>query len=144
MSKYVIYVFAIFVICSQIPFAEARDPFAPAVSSTIRPKENTNRLVPDEPGVESSNIIALDKYLLATYKLIGVLASPDKQIAVVRGPDRKDYFVTVGDVIGKEKGTIKEINVEHMLVSVNNKDITLVVSNRNAVVEGQKNGQNVQ
>lgn len=119
--------------------AADRDPFTPYVDSS----NVTTSATGDKPAgfnatepVSSASVAQLDKHPVSTYKLIGIIVAPENTLAVVRGLDQAEYFVTEGDRLGKEGGVISAITLDNMMIEVGGDIVTMKVSNK-LVVEGQ-------
>lgn len=128
MAKFGLILGVVLLINSQ-PASAERDPFAPYVSPDASATKAASAPVVKRD-TSTPNIVQLDKYALSSYSLIGIIVSPDTSIAVVRGPDQQEYYVTVGDQLGKEGGVIEEVTIDRMVVENKDDVITLQVSNK--------------
>ena len=115
--------------------AQDRDPFAPYIAPEIA----TEKEKAPVQRTYTSNTVELDKHPLKSYKLIGVIASNKKTLGVVRSVENRDYFVAVGDSIGKEGGVVEVLNIEKMGVVLNEKLVSIPVSNK--IVEVDPNAK---
>lgn len=119
--------------------AVERDPFTPYISDNASAvEESAPTPLSSQRAAYPSNIVELDKYPVSSFKLIGVVIAPEESLAVVRAVDKNDYFIKVGQILGKEKGTVSSITQENMVVEVKDKLITLKVSNKLGDKENEK------
>lgn len=114
-------------LCLLLPAAfaqaeESRDPFQPASWSSKATKSEAK----DNQSI--ANPLLANP--LATYILVGLAISKEQAIAVVKAPDTKDYFVKIGDILGKEGGHIESMNSDGITVNMENSIITIPVSNK--------------
>lgn len=103
--------------------AAERDPFLPYTWSGPAGKDAAN-------SDTSKDVNPLVRKSLSSYKVIGVVVSPNDALAVLKTRDRGEYFVYVGDPIGSEGGIIETINSEGITVDIGGKIVSLKVSNR--------------
>jgi type IV pilus assembly protein PilP len=82
--------------------AGRRDPFAPIVSKQAL-KPATSERPP------------LERYNISEFKLTGIVWGGFGYNAMLEGPDGKGYFVRVGSIVGPNRGVIKKIT-QNMLV----------------------------
>lgn len=83
--------------------AGRRDPFAPII-------------VREEKKEQKGAIPPLERYAVAEFKLTGIVWGGFGYNAVLEGPDGKGYFVRVGTVIGQNRGVVKKITKDVMIV----------------------------
>ena len=72
-----------------------------------------------------------DFYPLESLSLIGILNSEKisgNNVAIFEMPDQRQIVASVGQVIGKEKAIIQAINNTDILLSVNNQNIKMILS----------------
>lgn len=94
-----------------------RDPFKPLV--TVKPKS---------PGlVDTAPLTPLQKFDIGQFRLIGVIIGKGEPRAMVIAPDGKSYILRRGVLIGKNSGTVVEINPTAVLVKERYYDFTGVV-----------------
>lgn len=141
MNKKLLWLFILAFLVASPAHAEETDPFVPQVSP---PSSKSSGSSTSTSRNYSSNIIELDKYPLATYRLIGIIIAKSKkqEVAVLRSQDGQDYFVKLEDAIGKEGGIIKKINLENMVVEVGEEIKTITVGNK--VIEAVDANKKVQ
>lgn len=120
----------------SIPFlaqAESRDPFSPYA---------WEKKIADEAAAKSQpnyDVTPLTEFPLASYVLAGVIVSPKDAIALIRTRTRREFYVHLGDSLGKEGGVVDIISVEGITVNMNGKIVDVSVNNRfeagNEIVE---------
>ncbi len=91
-----------------------RDPFQPF----IQLKRNTD----NEPDLAAQT--PLQQYVTSQYKLTAVIVGYGESMAMVVAPNGKSYVVRKGMKIGKNGGTIMQINKESLLVEEKFRDLT--------------------
>lgn len=99
-----------------------RDPFTPFVWEKPSNVEIINK--------DQYNKTPLTDKALADYRLIGVMVAPSEALALIKSKDKREFFVTTGDKIGIEGGTIHTISGEGISIDMDGKIIDLTVSNR--------------
>ncbi len=147
--------FTIYYILSNIIFSNlacAKEAFTPATPTqalqpaklVVPPKEDNTKdpFVPymlDSSGGDLSNgnnssSIANSKFLtdrpLGAYNLIGIIASKNKSVAVLKSRDKREYFAKTGDKIGNQGGKITDINKDGIVVTQGSETINIGVSNQ--------------
>lgn len=80
-----------------------RDPFSPLVT-----KEESKARAGSRP--------PLERYNISEFKLSGIVWGGFGYNAMIEGPDGKGYFVRVGTTIGPNKGIIKQISKDAMVI----------------------------
>lgn len=107
-----------------------RDPFSPfvldiptGVSEVPVVEEGANR--------EEEYINPLERDSVYNYKVVGIMASSEKALAVVKTMDRQEFFVRLGDKLGREGGVVDVINTDG--VSVVNEEEVVDIPVRNKV-----------
>ena len=83
--------------------AGRRDPFAPII-------------VREEKKEQKGAIPPLERYAVAEFKLTGIVWGGFGYNAMLEGPDGKGYFVRAGTVIGLNRGVVKKITKDVMIV----------------------------
>lgn len=129
MVKYILIMVGL-VAWLQSAFAQNRDPFSPYMF------EAPVAEVEEEVHDGGSTVRPLNEEPLKSYRLIGVMVSPEKSVAVIHSPDRREYFVKTGDALGNEGGIIDAMSVEG--ISVNQKDeiVNMKVTNKFEIQNG--------
>ncbi|HSQ78633.1 MAG TPA: pilus assembly protein PilP [Nitrospirota bacterium] len=79
-----------------------RDPFAPIVTK----QEKKSRI---------SDLPPLERYNISEFKLSGIVWGGFGYNAVLEGPDGKGYFIRVGTILGPNRGVVKKIT-QNMIV----------------------------
>jgi hypothetical protein len=96
-----------------------RDPFSPYLSSgaggPIDPADENNISVPP-----------LQRHTLGSYRLVGVIASKEGSLALMRTPDGLEYFVREGDLVGATKHTLTQIDGVSLKFVGKNNDIQVM------------------
>ncbi len=83
--------------------AGRRDPFMPLISK----KENRPR---------SGELPPLERYNISEFKLSGIIWGGFGYNALLDAPDGKGYFVRVGSIIGPNRGVIKRITQNAIVI----------------------------
>lgn len=91
-----------------------RDPFQPFIQ--------IKRTVNNEPDLSAQT--PLQQYVTSQYKLTAVIVGYGESMAMVVAPNGKSYVVRKGMKIGKNGGTIMQINKESLLVEEKFRDLT--------------------
>jgi len=84
--------------------AGRRDPFAPIIVRATA------------PGPKLTDRPPLERYNVYEFKLTGIIWGGFGYNAMVEGPDGKGYFVRPGTAIGLNRGTVKKITQDTMVV----------------------------
>ena len=102
-----------------------RDPFSPYAW------EKPSNVVEVDPliGRTTEFTTPLTENALSTYKVVGTMISPKDALALVRTKDKREFFVSHGDPIGREGGEITVINIDGVTVDISGKIIDLTVNN---------------
>lgn len=102
-----------------------RDPFAPIIV-----RETKKAKAGDRP--------PLERYSISEFKLTGIVWGGFGYNAVLEGPDGKGYFVRVGTIIGQNRGVIKKITQNTMVIEEKFKTYTGETERKEIVVELRK------
>ncbi len=102
-----------------------RDPFQPLMIK----KETAKRQGPRPP---------LERYETYEYKLSGIVWGGFGYNAMVEGPDGKGYFVHVGTVMGLNKGVVKKITENKLIVEEKFKNFSGGIERKEIVLELRK------
>lgn len=105
--------------------AQEKDPFMPYMAGTTQKSGKD-----DSSSVLEASLRPLDTKPLTSYKIVGTILSPEKKLGVVRAPDGRDYFITLGDKLGKEGGIVNEIAMEGISLTMGEEKVVLMVSNK--------------
>ena len=102
-----------------------RDPFAPIII-----KESKKGKEGDRP--------PLERYNINEFKLTGIIWGGFGYNAMLEGPDGKGYFVRVGTILGPNRGVVKKITQNTMVVEEKYKTYTGETEHKEIVVELRK------
>lgn len=111
--------------------AGKRDPFMPIIV-----REDAKALSGDRPPLERFNIYE--------FKLTGIVWGGYGYNAMLEGPDGKGYFVHVGALIGQNKGVVKKITKDTMVVEEKFKTISGETDRKEVVIELRKKQEGMQ
>jgi type IV pilus assembly protein PilP len=64
----------------------------------------------------------LERFDISALKLVGILWGQLGRRALIRAPDNKGYFVTVGTYMGENGGQVSGINDDHSMIEEQYKD----------------------
>ena len=103
--------------------AGRRDPFAPIISKQER------KSVIGPP---------LERYNISEFKLSGIVWGGFGYNAMLEGPDGKGYFVRVGTIIGPNRGVIKKITQNTIVIEEKYKNMMGEIESKEIVVELRK------
>jgi type IV pilus assembly protein PilP len=98
-----------------------RDPFAPLVTKA----ENRERAGSRPP---------LERYSVSEFHLTGIVWGGFGYNAMLEGPDGKGYFVRVGTIIGPNKGVIKKITKDSMVIEEKYKNFMGATERKQVVI----------
>jgi type IV pilus assembly protein PilP len=102
-----------------------RDPFAPII-------------VPEAKKGPAMDRPPLERYNITEFKLSGIVWGGFGYNAILEGPDGKGYFVHVGTVVGPNRGVVKKITPNTVIVEEKYKTYTGETERRETVVELRK------
>jgi type IV pilus assembly protein PilP len=111
--------------------AGKRDPFTPII-------------VKDERKAPSGDRPPLERFNLSEFKLTGVVWGGFGYSAMLEGPEGKGYFVHVGTSIGLNKGVVKKITKDAMVVEEKFKTISGETDRKEIVIELRKKQEGMQ
>lgn len=80
-----------------------RDPFAPIIAR-------------EEKKEQRATALPLERYAVTDFKLSGIVWGGFGYNAMLEGPDGKGYFVRVGTVLGQNRGVIRKITKDSLIV----------------------------
>jgi type IV pilus assembly protein PilP len=86
----------------------------------------------------------LERYGLFEFKLTGVVWGGLGYSAMLEGPDGKGYFVHVGTIMGQNKGVVKKITQNTMVIEEKIKTITGEIDRKEIVIELRKKQEGMQ
>lgn len=96
---------------------DRRDPFVSLVEEKLGADEG---LVPIDPG--DRPLGPLERFDISTLKLAGILWGQLGRRGLIRAPDNKGYFVTVGTYMGEKGGQVINVADDHLMVEEKYKD----------------------
>jgi type IV pilus assembly protein PilP len=102
-----------------------RDPFMPLV-------------IRDEKKAQKADRPPLERYNITDFKLTGIVWGGFGYNAMFEGPDGKGYFVRVGTIIGQNRGVIKKITRDIIVIEEKFKTFTGAVQRKEIVIELRK------
>ncbi len=108
-----------------------KDPFAPIVT-----KEETKAKAGERP--------PLERYSLSEFKLTGIVWGGFGYNAMLEGPDGKGYFVRVGTIIGQNRGVVKKITQDKMVIEEKFKNFSGETERKEIVIELRKKQEGMQ
>jgi len=108
-----------------------RDPFTPII-------------VREDLKAQSEDRPPLERYSIHEFKLTGVVWGGFGYNAMLEGPEGKGYFVRVGTIIGQNKGIIKKITKDVMVIEEKFKTISGETDRKEIVIELRKKQEGMQ
>lgn len=108
-----------------------RDPFA-----SIIVKEEKQAKLGDRP--------PLERFSISDFKLTGIVWGGFGYNAMMEGPDGKGYFIRVGTVIGLNKGIVRKITQDRMVIEEKFKSFSGETERREIVIELRKKQEEMQ
>ncbi len=105
--------------------AGRRDPFAPIIT-----KEEKKAKAGDRP--------PLERYGISEFKLTGIIWQGFGYNALVEGPDGKGYVVRVGTIMGQNRGVVKKISQDKVIIEEKFKNFSGGTERREIVIELRK------
>ncbi len=111
--------------------AGRRDPFAPIIER-------------EEKQAKTSARPPLERYNISDFKLTGIIWGGFGYNAMVEGPDGKGYFVRVGTIMGLNRGVVKKITQNKMVIEEKFKNFSGETESKEIVVELQKKQEGMQ
>ncbi len=105
--------------------AGRRDPFMPIISK-------------EEKKAKTGDLPPLERYNITDFKLAGIIWGGFGYNAMLEGPDGKGYFIRVGTIVGPNKGVVKKITQNRMVIEEKYRTATGDIDRREIVVELQR------
>lgn len=105
------------------------DPFKPFIEVA----EEDTRAVPLPP---------LRRFAVGEFRLIGIVRTADKKIAIVKTPEGKRYTLHRGTLLGVNGGRVVKIGPDSVIVVEKIKDFSGTVHTERVVLALKKNGGN--
>jgi type II secretory pathway component PulC len=119
----------IFLLIMVSSIAYAEDPFSRSFSSPTS-SSSTVDLNLGSGSNENDGIHPMVRYDVSKYYIKGVITSESGSLAIVSLPGDKDYFLFLGDPLGNDLHTIKNISQDFVVVSKSNgEDVSINVLN---------------
>ncbi len=114
----------------------------PAAAYSYNPKGRRDPFMPlivrEEKKAQKADRPPLERYNLTEYKLTGIVWGGFGYNAMLEGPDRKGYFVRVGTIIGQNRGVIKKITKDSIVIEEKFKTFTGVPQRKEIIIELRK------
>jgi type IV pilus assembly protein PilP len=107
------------------------DPFTPII-------------VKDERKAPPGDRPPLERFNISEFKLTGIVWGGFGFSAMLEGPEGKGYFVRVGTLIGQNKGVVKKITKDAMVVEEKFKTISGETERKEIVIELRKKQEGMQ
>jgi type IV pilus assembly protein PilP len=96
-----------------------RDPF----EALVKEKQQPVVVVPPGPVIDPTRPREpLERFDLSALKLMGIVWGGQSRRALVRAPDGKGYFVTIGMYMGQNGGRIIAIEEDHLILEEKHRD----------------------
>jgi type IV pilus assembly protein PilP len=102
-----------------------RDPFAPIIS-----KQEKKTSIVDRP--------PLERYNISEFKLSGIVWGGFGYNAMLEGPDGKGYFIRVGTILGPNRGVVKKITQNMLVIEEKFKNVMGEIERKEITVELRK------
>lgn len=117
-----------------------QDPFNPfRFTPTINDPQPTTTNAAEQAFTQQPEIYVdpMIKYPIHTYKLVGVMISSQKAIAMIKTQDNQEFIVRIGDEVGMEGGIIENISQNAIdVIDDSDNQTTIIVRNK---IEVSKN-----
>ncbi len=108
-----------------------RDPFAPII-------------VKEEKKAKAGLLPPLERYGIFEFKLTGIIWQGFGYNALVEGPDGKGYVVRVGTIMGPNRGVVKKITQEKIIIEEKFKNFSGGTERKEIVIELRKKQEGMQ
>jgi Tfp pilus assembly protein PilP len=111
-------------------YALAEDPFSRSFSSPIVSSANDASAGFEGQSDVDSSVHVMMRYDISKYYVKGVVISNEGSIAIMAVPGSKNEILFVGDPIGNDMHTIKQINTDFIVAGKKNgEDVSISVTN---------------
>tara|TARA_B100000780_G_C21106855_1_gene447032 strand:+ start:1014 stop:1421 length:408 start_codon:yes stop_codon:yes gene_type:complete len=118
----------IFLLITMTSIAYAEDPFSRSFSSPTSSSGADMNL--GSASNENDGIHPMVRYDVSKYYIKGVITAKSGSLAIVSLPGDKDYFLFLGDPLGNDLHTIKNISQDFVVLSKSNgEDVSINVLN---------------
>ena len=119
----------IFLLIMVSSIAYAEDPFARSFSSPTSSSSGVDMNLGSGSN-ENDGIHPMVRYDVSKYYIKGVITAESGSLAIVSLPGDKDYFLFLGDPLGNDLHTIKDISQDFVILSKSNgEDVSINVLN---------------
>ena len=108
-----------------------RDPFMPII-------------VREDRKTQSEDRPPLERYSIREFKLTGIVWGGFGYSAMLEGPDGKGYFIRAGAIIGQNKGVVKKISKDAMVIEEKFKTISGETDRKELIIELRKKQEGMQ
>ena len=92
----------------------------------------------EEKKAQKADRPPLERYNITEFKLTGIVWGGFGYNAMLEGPDKKGYFVRVGTIIGPNRGVIKKITKDLLVIEEKFKTFNGPVQRKEIVIELRK------
>ena len=80
----------------------------------------------------------MERYNIIEFKLTGIVWGGFGYNAMLEGPDGKGYFVRVGSIVGPNKGVIKKITKDTMVIEEKFKNLLGETQRKQIIIDLRK------
>ncbi|MFQ5872747.1 MAG: pilus assembly protein PilP [Dehalococcoidia bacterium] len=98
-----------------------RDPFESLIKEKPRDLPKPGPVCPDERSERPGD--PLERFDLSTLKLMGIIWGGLGRRGIIRAPDGKGYFVTVGMYMGQNCGEIEAIEDDRLIIKEKHRNL---------------------
>ncbi len=95
-------------------------------------------IVKEEKKVRTSELPPLERYNINEFKLTGIVWGGFGYNAIFEGPDGKGYFLRVGTIVGPNRGVVKKITQNSVVIEEKYKTFSGETQRKEIVVELQR------
>lgn len=119
----------IFLLLIMSSFVYAEDPFSRSFSSPTSSSSGVDMNLGSGSN-ENDGIHPMVRYDVSKYYIKGVITAESGSLAIVSLPGDKDYILFLGDPLGNDLHTIKDISQDFVVLSKSNgEDVSINVLN---------------
>ena len=108
-----------------------RDPFAPII-------------VKEEKQAKTGERPPLERYNFSDFKLTAIIWGAFGYNAMVEAPDGKGYLVRVGTIMGPNRGVVKKITADRVIIEEKYKNFSGETEHKENVIELRKKQEDTQ
>jgi Tfp pilus assembly protein PilP len=108
-----------------------RDPFAPLISK-------------EDAKIRAGSRPPLERYSISEFKLTGIVWGGFGYNAMVEGPDGKGFFIRTGTTIGPNKGVVKKITKDMMIIEEKFKNMLGETERKQITIQLRKKQEGMQ